>query len=242
MQDMQNGRNRNLNGYAPQSDPPVIVPQVVGVEMTKRGYIALMSLLVALGFAVVAIGGIAMGDPAISSIIPAQSGLGVSIVSLVVCIVGFIIQWKGAKIERPGIVLAGYALISITLGIIVGWTLQYYSIGTITAAFIGMIVLAVAFGVLGYIFPSFFEKIRGVLFVVLIALIVVELVLLFLGINQGITDWLVLVVFCGFIGYDFYQAMQVPRTKTNAILFATNIYLDLLNVFVRLLAIFGNDE
>lgn len=211
-------------------------------EMSKRTYIAFMGLLVTIGFAIVAVGGIFMADPIVSSMLPETSSLGIAIVSLIVCIGGLVVQYQGAKRNDSKICLIGYAMISVTLGLITAWTLQYYDIGTITAAFIGMVIIAVCFGVLGYLMPDFFSKIHGMLVIALIAMIVVEIVLLFLGISQGVTDWIVLLIFCGFIGYDFYQAMQVSYTKTNAIIWATSIYLDLLNVFIRLLSIFGRRD
>lgn len=230
------------NFSVPSSSMPPAQPVRKDTEMSRRNYIALMSLLIAAGFAVVAVGGIVMSDPAIGSIFPAASSLSVAIVSLVVCIVGFVIQWQSAKQKNPTLALIGYALISITLGVLTAWTLQYYDIGTITAAFIGTVVIAVSFGALGYIFPSFFEKIHTILVVCLLAMIIVEIVLMVAGVSQGVTDWIVLAIFCGFIGYDFYQAMHVEHTKINAILYATNIYLDLVNVFVRLLSILGNRD
>lgn len=207
-------------------------------ELSKRNYILIMGLLIAGGFSLVAFGSILISDPFFSDFSKKlNESVFTPIVCLIVSIIGCIVQWYGAKNNNPKISLLGYLLISSTLGLITALLLQYYDIQTITAAFIGTIVVALVFGILGFIFPNFFERIHGILLVSLLAVIIAEVLLIIFGINQGVTDWIVLLIFCGFIGYDFYQSMQVEYTVNNAIMFATEIYLDLINIFIRLLSI-----
>ena len=76
----------------------------------------------------------------------------------------------------------------------------------------------------------------------LLALIVVQVVMGLMGVSQTGIDLLVIVVFCGFIGYDFYRAMQDEPTLVNAVYNASNLFLDIINVFVRVLSIFGRRD
>ena len=100
----------------------------------------------------------------------------------------------------------------------------------------------VVFACLGVAMPQGFEKIQGVLTGALLALIVVQLVMLFLGVSQTWIDFVVIVVFCGFIGYDFHRAMYDEPTLVNAVYNASELFLDIINVFVRVLSILGNRD
>ena len=61
-------------------------------------------------------------------------------------------------------------------------------------------------------FPKFFQRVYGIGFGILLATILVEIVLMYMGVSQSITDLIVIVVFAGFIGYDTYVATTVPPT------------------------------
>jgi FtsH-binding integral membrane protein len=89
-------------------------------------------------------------------------------------------------------------------------------------------------------FPAFFQKIVGALTVALIAVILVEVLGgLFFGWSHGITDWIVVLIFCGYIGYDWGRANAIPKTLDNAIDSAAALYMDIINLFLRLLRILG---
>ena len=51
--------------------------------------------------------------------------------------------------------------------------------------------------------------------------------------------WIVVVAFCGYIGYDWAIAQRRRRTVDAAVDSACALYLDIINVFIRLLAIAG---
>ena len=46
----------------------------------------------------------------------------------------------------------------------------------------------------------------------------------------------------GFIGYDTYVATSVPPTLPNAVLMASNLFVDIINVFLRILNILGRRD
>ena len=62
------------------------------------------------------------------------------------------------------------------------------------------------------------------------------------GVQQTLTDIVVILLFCGFIGYDVHRAATAVPTLTNAVWYAIELYLDIINVFLRLLAIFGRRD
>lgn len=208
-------------------------------DMSLGSYIALIMALVASGFALVFIGCYVIEIPAIAAYIPETTTLTVALVALALSIGGIVVQYFGAQRESIPMCIAGFYIISCVFGVFTAMALRYYDIPSITAAIGGTVAIAVVFGILGFLFPTFFSKIHGLLIGGLVLMIIVEIVLIFFGISQGVTDWIVLAIFCGLIGYDLYKATHVETTKMNAILYATSIYLDLLNIFMRLLSIFG---
>ena len=74
----------------------------------------------------------------------------------------------------------------------------------------------------------------------LLLVIVVELVEVFiLGIHHGVIDWIVVLIFCGYVGVDWGRANQIPKTLDNAIDSAAALYMDIINLFLRILRILG---
>ena len=73
----------------------------------------------------------------------------------------------------------------------------------------------------------------------LVGLILCEIVLLILGVDQRVSDWLAAGLFSLYIGYDVYRSQQFVKTVDNAVDSALDIYLDIANLFIRLLEILG---
>lgn len=53
---------------------------------------------------------------------------------------------------------------------------------------------------------------------------------------------LVVLIFCCYIGFDISLAKSRPKTLDNAVDSACGLYLDIINLFIRLLAIFGRND
>ena len=49
-------------------------------------------------------------------------------------------------------------------------------------------------------------------------------------------------LFSLYIGYDIWRSQQLPRTVGNAVLSACEIYVDIINLFLRLLEILGHNK
>jgi len=78
--------------------------------------------------------------------------------------------------------------------------------------------------------------------VALIAVIVLELITtIFFHAHQTIIDYVVVALFCGFLGYDSYQLAIDNPTVPNAIWHASDIYLDIVNILLRVLSIMDRD-
>ena len=74
----------------------------------------------------------------------------------------------------------------------------------------------------------------------LIVGVVIELVLwLVFDMTPEIFDWFFVVLFSGYIGYDWARAQSIPKTVDNAVDAAASLYIDIVILFMRLVRIFA---
>ena len=76
----------------------------------------------------------------------------------------------------------------------------------------------------------------------LIGLVVCELLLLVFRVNQSVTDWIAAGLFSLYIGYDLHRSQQFAKTLDNAVDCALDIYLDIANLFLRLLRLLSRKK
>lgn len=133
----------------------------------------------------------------------------------------------------------------VLIGLATAPTLAYYAstepqalwqAGGATALFIA------GFGAYGYATRRDLSAIARFCFWALIALIVFGIVLIFVRIPNGQLIYAVLglAIFAGLTAYDF-QRLRRTRDIRAAPLLAASIFLDILNVFLLLLSLFGRD-
>lgn len=150
------------------------------------------------------------------------------------------------KSDSPVISFIGYNLIVIPMGlcltvIITAYSMAGYSSTIITAFAITTIVTLIMMG-LGAMFPTFFLSIGRTLGVSLLITVIAELILYFVGIQLGIVDYVVVLIFCGYVGYDWAKANTQVKTVNNAIDSASELYVDIVNLFVRILRILARSQ
>lgn len=145
------------------------------------------------------------------------------------------------KSENPVVSFIGYNLIVLPIGLIVALAVRMggYSPSVVWHAFITTAGVTVIMTAAGLLFPQFFAKIGSILFFGLIGVLFGFLISIFLpGVNMAITV-LSAGIFSLYIGYDVYRSQQFPHTVDNAIDCAIDLYLDIINLFLDLLRIFG---
>ena len=92
------------------------------------------------------------------------------------------------------------------------------------------------------VYPLLFAKLGRVLFLSLLISLIVQFVTLIFGYAGNIFNWIFVVIFSLYIGYDWYKAQVYPKTLDNAIDSAFDLYLDIINLFLRLLQIFASSR
>ncbi|MBQ8316923.1 MAG: US12 family protein [Lachnospiraceae bacterium] len=143
--------------------------------------------------------------------------------------------------DNPVISFIGYNLYVLPLGMVLTLTINmllgYGYESMIITAFAITAIVTVVMMILGAVFPSFFLSIGSTLCISLLITVIVEIVLALLGINLGIISYIVVLIFCGYIGYDWAKANAVPKTIDNAIDSAAELYVDIIALFMRVLSI-----
>ena len=172
----------------------------------------------------------------------------------IVLLVGYLVLAFGgtiisAKSHNPGISFLGYNMVVVPFGLVISLLVEAYGgIDSSVATYAFLYTLLIAVGMMGLVMiaPQFFEKIGGALLGALIGAIVCETVMLiFFRGNQAannIINWAVAGIFSLYIGYDIYRSQQYPMTLDNAVDSALDIYLDIANLFIRILEITGKKD
>ena len=222
-----------------------IVREVNAPTISRRAYNALCFGLVTLSFLVMWGSYLFSRSYTFYRMLFSMSGGTFSVLligSFIFTIVGIVLMSVGKSRQSLALSVVGYALFSLTFGFTASLSLQSYSLGSITYAFGITACLSGIFLILGVMFPEFFARIGRLLTATLLAVIVLEIIAtVFFHANQTIFDYVVVMVFCGFLGFDSYQLAIDEPTVPNAIWHASDIYLDIINILLRVLSIMDRD-
>jgi FtsH-binding integral membrane protein len=169
-----------------------------------------------------------------------SSGTGILwFIAAFACLLGMNFAIKQSE-QLAIVLLFGFGVL---IGLAVAPTIAYYAstdpqavweAGGSTGLFIA------GFGAAGYATRRDLSALARVLFWALVALIVFGLVLVFVQIPGGSLIYAILglVIFAGFTMFDFQRLRRSKDIRT-APLLAASIFLDILNVFLLLLSLFG---
>lgn len=147
-----------------------------------------------------------------------------------------------------GVLFAAYCIINgMTLSVI----FLVYEIGSIQQIFVLAAVIFAIMAVFGFTTKKSLTSIGSIGFMALIGMIVVTLFNALIFHSTGIDmimNYVGVLVFVGLTAYDVQKLKNhslraaTNQANTLAIYFAMELYLDLINLFLRLLAIFGKSR
>ena len=145
------------------------------------------------------------------------------------------------KSDNPVISFIGYNLFVLPLGLVLSFIVNIYQMsgaGNIVSTAFGITaVVTLLMMAAGSMFPGFFLSLGRVLGVSLLITIVIELIMMIAGASLGIIDYIVVLIFCGYVGYDWAKANAIPKTVDNAVDSAAELYIDIVNLFIRIMNI-----
>lgn len=136
---------------------------------------------------------------------------------------------------------------SLVNGLTMGVIFAVYDMPSISLAFVGAGVLFGGLAIYGYKTGRDLTKFGTILMWTLIAGLVVSIINLFIGnaMVDIVLNWIMLFVFCGITAYDMQKVKyienaegQYDKDKMHVYL-AMELYLDFINIFLRLLSITG---
>jgi FtsH-binding integral membrane protein len=144
------------------------------------------------------------------------------------------------KSDNPLISFIGYNFVVVPFGFVIHIIVAQFDPNLVINAMAVTGIVTAIMMILGTVYPAFFEKLAPALFIALIAVIIVEVLGMFFF--RGVfrfTDWIVALIFCGYIGFDWSRANKIPKTLDNAVDSAAALYIDIINLFIRILSIMG---
>ena len=159
----------------------------------------------------------------------------------------FVIALSGFYIadnsDDATISFVGYNMIVVPVGFVLNVILEGANPDIVMNAILATGMVTAIMMVLGTLYPGFFRRIEGALFWSLLAAIVVELFLIFiLGQDLAIMDMIIILIFSGYIGYDWGRAQSIAKTPDNAVDSSAALYMDIINIFVRFVSLMSRDD
>lgn len=174
--------------------------------------------------------------------IPAEAILGIN---RWVFLIGYIASifagtWLYTSSSNPAVSFVGYNLIVVPLGLVLVRFLYFFEPAVIEQAFLATALVTASMMILSMMYSKFFLSIGRGLFVAFIVAFIVEIgISIFTGSIPPIFDWIFVLIFSGYIGYDWARAQKLPKTLDNAVDSAAALYVDIVILFMRLVRIFG---
>lgn len=149
--------------------------------------------------------------------------------------------------NNPVISILGYAVIAVSMGLILGPSLAQYTAFSVIKILFVTTCITVGLGIIGAVIPadldSWLPWILGALIMSLIGYYLLAYASLFgMQVEQALTvwDWIGVFIFGACVVFDWNRAMRVPYTMNNSIDAGLQIFLDFLNLFLILLRLKGS--
>lgn len=168
-----------------------------------------------------------------------------SLLAIIELVVVLVFSFMFQKLS-PTMVTTLFYSYAVLNGITMSCIFAVYTEASISSAFL---ITALFFGVLalyGKYTKTDLSRFSTIFSVTLIVGIIVSIVNLFLNLQFIITilDWAMLLLFMGLTAYDIQKFTNLQQSITlNSnkyyVYFAMELYLDFINIFIRLLSIFG---
>ncbi|MBQ7255353.1 MAG: US12 family protein [Oscillospiraceae bacterium] len=147
------------------------------------------------------------------------------------------------KSKSAVISFVGFTVLAAAMGLILTYYVTAFTAASVSNAFLITMLVSALMIALAVTFPQFFIGIGRILMIsLLVGIVLSVLAMLLLPQAFTILDAGIALIFSGFIGFDWARAQQYPKTVDNAVDSAADIYVDVVNLFIRILSIFGHSS
>lgn len=151
--------------------------------------------------------------------------------------------------DNPVVSAFGYALVAGPFGLLLGPFVAMYETSSVVKIFALTSAVVLILGLVGVLIPDDLSSWGTPLFGALLLLIGGYFIVPLLGffgipVDGAMTalDWVGLIIFGALVIFDLNRAVRLPHTVDNAIDSAVAIYLDFINIFIRLLSLMGQKK
>lgn len=172
----------------------------------------------------------------------------IAIIAIVEVVVVLLFSFLFRKLPpmAVGILYFIYAFIN---GFTFSTIFAVFDLGSIVFTFFLTSILFAALAICGYTTNIDISKWSTILFVALLVSLVASIINIFLGngIVDIILDWIIIFIFAGYTIYDMHMLKELQNdSSVNQdkvyIYCAMQLYLDFINLFIRLLSRFGKSK
>ena len=174
-----------------------------------------------------------------------STGISYGVLAIIEIAVVLLFSFMFKKLSPTAVTILFY-LYAFINGITLGVIFAVFELGTIGYAFGITSLLFGGLAFYGYVTKRDISKAGPILTVALIAGLIVSLINLFIGNSMVdiILDWVMLAVFAGLTIYDMNKIKAMEQyveydTEKFYIYGAMQLYLDFINIFIRILSILG---
>lgn len=176
------------------------------------------------------------------------SGISYAVLAIIEVAVVLIFSFMFRRLSPTMVTVLFYAYALIN-GITMGTIFAVYDMETIGFAFLTTALLFGGLALYGYTTKRDITKLSTIFSVALIVGLIVSVINLFIGSSMIsiALDWIMLLVFCGLTAYDMnrikYMQNYVDCDSEKLYVYcAMELYLDFINIFIRLLSIMGRSN
>lgn len=177
-----------------------------------------------------------------------SSGMSYAVLAIIEVVVVLVFSFMYKKLSPTMVTILFFAYAFIN-GITMAFIFAAFNLGTIANAFFTTALLFVGLALYGHFTKRDMTKLGSIFSVALIVGLIVSIINLFMNSSMItiILDWVMLFVFCGLTAHDMNQ-IKYMQNYVNCddeklyIYCAMDLYLDFINIFIRLLSIFARRE
>lgn len=213
--------------------------------MELSNYISKVFLWMCIGLAVTFVTGatVAASATALETVFSSGMFMFLIIAELVICIY-FSVRIR--KMSKTSAIVC-YLLYSFVTGLTFSSIFVVYEITSIMYVFLITSVVMFIMSIIGMTLKVDLTKFGSILLMMLIGVIIASIINIFLQ-NQGFDLVLViisLIIFIAYIAYDIQKIKSLYEyddSENLAILGAFELYLDFINIFIKLLRLFGKSR
>lgn len=144
-----------------------------------------------------------------------------------------------AQSESYGMSLLGYTIVVLGFGSLTASFVPFFALPLVIAAAVLTSILVIVMTICAFVFPNAFAGLGRTLFFSLLGLVVTELIALLLGFRSDIFSLVGLFIFALYVGYDWSKGQRYPKLASFAVITAMELYMDVINIFIRILSLMG---